>query len=270
MGTLREERVTTPLGTQQVFRGGSGPQLVYLHSATGESAMAPAVLDDLADSFEVVAPMFPGFGESEGIEAIDGPEDAAFHLADLFDACGLSCPHVMGTSLGGWLAAEVAVRWPERLGRLVLVNPVGLHVDGAPVKEIFGRGPGELADDLFADSSHPLAAAMHQMAELSRQRAEIPFEMVRPVLQSLAATARIGWNPYLHNPKLPGRLHRVTNPVLLVRGGDDRLVPAAHVARYAELLPDARVEVVEGAGHLLPLEKPKELAELVRAFLGTG
>lgn len=268
MASLRDERVATPLGKQQVLRGGSGPVLVYLHSATGESAMAPAVLEDLAESFEVVAPMFPGFGESEGIESIDGPEDAAFHLADLFGALGLNRPHVMGTSLGGWLAAEVAVRWPDRLGRLVLVNPVGLHVAGAPVKEIFGRDPGELADDLFADPAHPMAAAMRQMAELTRQGVEIPFEVVKPVLQSLAATARIGWNPYLHDPKLPGRLHRVANPVLLVRGADDRLVPAAHVARYAELLPDARVEVVAGAGHLLPLEKPGELASLVRAFLG--
>jgi pimeloyl-ACP methyl ester carboxylesterase len=268
MAALRDERVATPLGKQQVFRGGGGPALVYLHSATGESAMAPAVLDDLAGSFEVVAPMFPGFGESEGIEAIDGPEDAAFCLVDLIDTLGLERPHVMGTSLGGWLAAELAVRWPERLGRLVLVNPVGLHVPGAPIKEIFGRDPGELAGDLFADPDHPLAVAMRQMAELSRQGAEIPFELVRPVLQSLAATARIGWNPYLHDPKLPGRLHRVTNPVLLVRGAEDRLVPPAHVARYAELLPDARVEEVPGAGHLLPLEKPAELAALVRAFLG--
>jgi pimeloyl-ACP methyl ester carboxylesterase len=269
MATLRDERVDTPLGKQQVFRGGSGPALVYLHSATGESAMAPAVLEELAESFEVVAPMFPGFGESEGIESIDGPEDAAFALADLIDALGLVRPHVMGTSLGGWLAAEVAVRWPERLGRLVLVNPVGLHVEGAPVKEIFGRDPGELAGDLFADPAHPLAVAMRQMADLARQGVEVPFEVVKPVLQSLAATARIGWNPYLHDPKLPARLHRVANPVLLVRGADDRLVPPAHVARYAELLPDARVEVVAGAGHLLPLEKPAELAALVREFLGT-
>ncbi|MER3452248.1 MAG: alpha/beta hydrolase [Acidimicrobiia bacterium] len=269
MAPLKDERVAIPLGKQQVWRGGAGAPVVYLHSATGEPAMAPAFLEELAETFEVYAPMFPGFGESEGIEAIDGPEDAAFYLADLLRALDLERPHLIGTSLGGWLAAELAVRWPERLGRIVLVNPVGLHIPGAPIKEIFGRDPAELAEDLFADQSHPLAAAMRQMSELAHQKVQIPFELVRPVLQSLAATARIGWNPYLHNPKLPGRLHRITNAVLLVRAAMDRLVPAAHVARYAELLPNAQVIEVPDAGHLVPLERPGELAAIVRDFLAS-
>jgi len=266
---LTDERVETNLGKQQVFCGGRVAPLVYLHSATGESAMAPAVLEGLADSYDVVAAVFPGFGQSEGIEKIDGPEDAAFHLLDVIDQLGLERPALMGMSFGGWMAAELACRWPDRVSRLVLVNAVGLHLDDAPIKEIFGRDPGELAEDLFADQEHPLAQAMHQMSTLSQMAAEIPFDLIKPVLQSLAATARVGWNPYLHNPKLPQRLYRVTVPALVVRGSDDRLVPAAHADRWVTLLPDARRADVAGAGHLVALEKPAELAALAREFLSS-
>ena len=109
------------------------------------------LLEELADTRHVVAPLFPGFGASEGLAHIDDIEDAAFHLLDVLDRLELAWCDVVGLSLGGWMAAELAVRWPERVRRMVLVNPVGLYVEGAPITEIFGRAPGELADELFAD-----------------------------------------------------------------------------------------------------------------------
>src|SRR5438093_8925386 len=141
--SLTGQMVETNIGKQQVFRGGSGAPLVYLHSATGEAAMAPAFLENLADGYDVIAPVFPGFGESEGIEKIDGPEDAAFHLLDVIDQLGLGQPALMGMSLGGWMAAELACRGPDRLSKLGPVNPAGLQLDDAPVKEDLRRAPGE-------------------------------------------------------------------------------------------------------------------------------
>jgi pimeloyl-ACP methyl ester carboxylesterase len=261
---LTDERISTTVGKIQVWRGGDGQPVVYLHSATGEGVGLP-LLEDLAGSYTLFAPQFPGFGESEGIDDIDDIEDAAFHLLDVWDQLGLSSPAVVGTSLGGWMAAELATRNPEKVGSLVLVNPAGLYVEDAPIGEIFGRNPDELAEDLFADQTHPLAALMHQMAELFSIKAEAPpFELVRPTLQSLAATAKVGWNPYLHNPKLRRRLHRVAAPTLVVHGAQDRLIPRAHSQAYAEGIQGAQLVDVEGAGHLLPLEKPAELAALVR------
>ncbi len=269
MGALNGEKISTQLGKTQVFRGGSpgAPTLVYLHSATGEGP-GVEVLDDLADSFDVVVPMFPGFGESEGIDQIDDIEDAVFHLLDVMDTLGVARPAFMGMSLGGWLAAEVATRYPERVSSLILVNPAGLYLKGHEIGEIFNRSPGELAAVLFADQSHPMAQALHMAQAILDSHQEIPFELIKPQLQSMAATAKIAWRPYLHNPKLQRRLYRVTAPTLIVHGVDDGLIPRAHAEAYAAGIVGARLVDVDGAAHLLALEKPAELAALVRQHLG--
>ncbi len=263
-----EEYVDAPVGKIQLWRGGSGPTLVYLHSTGGE-ATHPA-LEQLTESYEVLVPMFPGFEESEGIESIDGMEDAVFHLLDLWELLELDAPPILGLSLGGWLALELATRYPEKVGKMVLVNPVGIYLPDAPMDEMFGRTPGELARMLFADQSYPIAAAMHAMDAFAGdvgKQTEIPLEVVLPMWKALGATARLGWDPYLHNPKLRSRLRRITAPTLIVAGAQDGLVPAVYAETFAAEIPGARLEVIEGAAHWLPFEKPDELAALVRGFV---
>jgi pimeloyl-ACP methyl ester carboxylesterase len=272
MAAVSEEKLSTQVGKVQVFRGGptgaGAESVVYLHSAQGETPGLP-LLETLAESFDTVAPVFPGFGESEGIESIDDIEDAVFHLLDVFDSLGLSAPVIVGLSLGGWMAAEIATRYPERVGRLVLVNPAGLYIPGAEIKEIFGRNLDELATELFFDQAHPVAALMHQMASLSMATlsGDVPFEMLKPIIQSQAATAKLGWDPYLHNPKLQKRLYRVTAPTLVVHGEADGLIPRAHAEAYAAGIAGARLVDVPEAGHMLSLEKPDQLTALVKAFV---
>jgi pimeloyl-ACP methyl ester carboxylesterase len=264
---LTEERIDAPIGKIQVFRAGAGDPLVYLHSAGGE-ATNPA-LEELADSFAVTVPVFPGFGESEGIDQIDGMEDAVFHLLDVWEILGLDAPLVVGLSLGGWMAMELATRYPERVGRMVLVNPVGIHLDEAPLAEIFGRTPAELAEMCFADQEHPIAQGMHAMAEFTGdvgRQVEIPIEMVLPMWKAISATAKLGWDPYLHNPKLRGRLRRITAPTLVVAAAQDGVAPRVYAETFAAEIPDARLEVIDDAAHWLPFEKPAELAALVREF----
>ncbi|MBW3669609.1 MAG: alpha/beta hydrolase [Actinobacteria bacterium] len=256
-------RVTTHVGDIELRRLGLGSDVVYLHSAVGEGE-GLLLLDELARTFEVYAPVFPGYGESAGIEQIDDMEDVAFHLLDLFDRLHLEQPAVVGNSLGAWMAAELSVRYPDRVGALVLVNPVGLHIEGAPIKDIFGRKLDELAGDFFADDSHPMAQMMTMMTDA--QPGSLPFDLVRPLVQTMAATARLAWDPYLHNPKLQKRLWRITAPTLVVRGAQDTLVPPAHAAAYVDAIADARLCEVDDAAHLLALEKPAELAALVRDF----
>lgn len=264
MSGVAVEFVSTHVGKVQLRHGGAGSDVVYLHSATGEGD-GLAFLDDLAATFEVFAPMFPGFGESEGLDGIDDMEDAAFHLLDLFDQLHLETVAVVGLSLGAWMAAELATRYPDRVRSLVLVNPVGLYIPGAEIKDIFGRKLDDLAGDLFADGNHPMAQAMTSLSAVDPSA--IPFDVVKPLYQTMAATARLGWDPYLHNPKLRKRLHRITAPTLVARGAQDTLVPAAHAAAYTADIPGARLVVIEGAAHLLPLEKPGDLAAVVREHL---
>lgn len=267
---LQESYVDAPIGKIQLFRGGSGAPVVYLHSAGGETQLA--ALELLADDFDVIAPVFPGYGESEGIDDIDGMEDAVFHLLDLWELLELDAPAVVGLSLGGWMALELATRYPEKVGKLVLVNPVGLHLDEAPIAEMFGRPPNELAEMLFVDQSHPVAQMMHAMAEFQGdvgKQVDIPLEVVLPVWKSLGATAKLAWDPYLHNPKLRSRLRRITAPALVVAGAQDGLVPPVYAETFAAEIPGARLEVMQGAAHWLPFEKPDELAMLVRDFVGS-
>jgi pimeloyl-ACP methyl ester carboxylesterase len=265
--TINEQTLETRVGNIQIRRGGSGKPLVYLHSAAGEGPAFP-FLEELAKSQEVIAPMFPGFGESEGIEQIDGIEDAVFHLLDLFDRLGLESPAVMGLSLGGWMAAELACRYPERVSALVLANPAGLYIPGEDIKDIFGRTPREMAGDLFADQSNPIAQMMLQMDDLitSGNFGAITFEMMKPQIQAMTATARLGWNPYLHNPKLRGRLWRVTAPTLVIHAEHDTLIPRAHAEAYADEIPGARLIVVPNTAHMIVLEQPAELARTIAEF----
>ncbi len=202
---LVESRVDAPIGKIQVFRGGSGAPLVYLHSAGGESVIE--ALSDLAESYDVVVPVFPGFGESDGIDDVDGMDDAVFHLLDMWDLLGLDAPAVLGLSLGGWIAAELAMRYPEKVGRLVLVNPVGLYVEGAPIEEMFGRSPAELAEMLFVDQQHPMAQMMHAMSEWTGdvgQQVEIPLELVLPIWKAMAATSASRLGPVPARPEAAG------------------------------------------------------------------
>jgi pimeloyl-ACP methyl ester carboxylesterase len=262
-----DARVALPTGELQVLRGGTGPTLVALHSSGGES-LTPA-LEELAADFDVVIPMLPGFGESQALEHVDSIEDAVFVLLDLWDALGLERPVVMGLSLGGWLALELATRHPERLRALVLVNSAGLHLPEAPIAELFGRSPSELAEMLFVDQEHPLAAAMHEIGDFSGdvgKLVDVPIEVVLPYWQALGATARLAWDPYFHNPKLRGRLRRADVPALVVCGMQDGFVPPAHAEALAAELPDARLARIEGAAHWLPFERGSELAALVREF----
>jgi pimeloyl-ACP methyl ester carboxylesterase len=286
-GTVVTEKFDTRVGTISLRRSadadgasgagssdgsdGSGEAMpvVYLHSAQGESQGLDFV-DRLAEHHPVTAPVFPGFVGSDGLEHIDDMDDAVFHLLDLWDRLGLDRPAVVGLSLGGWMAAEMATRYPERVGALVLVNPAGLYLKGHEIKDIFGRSPGSIARDIFYDQSHPVAQALHSLDELTAdvgRKIEIPIEVVLPVATTLAAVAKLAWDPYLHNPKLPKRLWRVSCPTLVVHSSEDHLIPPAHCRYYADHIAGARHVEIPQAGHMLPWEQPEQLAALVHEFV---
>lgn len=249
----------------ELRRQGQGEPLLYLHAVGGDTE-GLAALDALARERTVLMPMHPGFAGSQGIEEIDSIEDMAFHYLDVLDTLKLPDADVIGSSYGGWIAVELACRWPERVRRLVLVDAAGLWLDDAPMAELFGAEPAELADRLFHDQSLPAAQLLRSFTSI----ADIPEEILLPQVTAMAAAARVAWNPYFHNPKLPTRLHRVAMPVLVIWGRQDGLIPLVHGERYCALLPNARLEVLEDCGHLPILERPADFLATVRAFLARG
>jgi len=184
----------------------------------------------------------------------------------VMDRLGMNRPVVAGLSLGGWMAAELAVRYPDSISGLVLANPAGLYIPGQPIKEIFGRPAPELADEIFADQSQPMYQLMKGVGnsiERSLATGAIPFDAVRPHLEAQAATAKLAWNPYLHNPKLRKHIGRVSVPTIVISGTADGLIPPAHPEAFAAEITGASLQRVD-AGHMIVLEQPEVVAAAIR------
>jgi len=255
---VHESFITVAGRKTQIARGGDGPPLLYLHSAGGETEWMP-FFDLLARRRHLIVPAHPGFALSEGLDGIDDMQDLVWHYVDLLDALGLERVPVVGFSLGGWLGAELAVHRPERVERLALIAAAGLHVPGAPIAELFIDDLDAIRDLLFHDPAGP-GVSQGMLTSLDDPR-------ILLWLRAREATARIGWNPYLHNPKLAGHLHRIACPTRVFWGRHDRLIPLAHGEHYARHVPGAGLEVLEDCGHMVPFEQPAELAGRILSFL---
>jgi len=249
-------------GRQARYRqDGAGEHLLYLHGIGGDFLWLP-FHRALAQEFTVTLPVHPGFGESQDDESAAGMEDLVFHYVDLIDALGLGRVHLIGASFGGWIAAELAVRYPDRIRTLALIDAVGLDVPGAPVAELFLSDPKSLATLLFHDPAHPFARLL---AEADPADPSQVSETLRH-FKVLSTLARVGWNPYLHNPKLSRLLSRITAPTLILWGEEDRLVPLPHAEAYRKAISGARIERIPACGHLPPVERPLETVSRLLAF----
>ena len=168
------------------------------------------VHDLLGARHRVYAPVHPGFGASEGLEEIESMEDLVFHAVDVLDALGLERVDVVGLSLGGWLAAELALRHPGRVNRLVLVDAAGTRVPGVVREDLFMASPAKARQLLFADPTSALAAELVP---------DVPApERLEAALRGREAAARLLWNPHVQYRKLTSRLGRIKAPTLVVWG----------------------------------------------------
>jgi pimeloyl-ACP methyl ester carboxylesterase len=255
----RSETVSVAGVRTHLLRGGRGAPLLVLHPQFASSRWFP-YHDALAARFHVYAPDHPGFGQSERPEWLDGIDDLVFHYADLLDTLSLERVAILGTSLGGWIAAELAAAHPERVQRLVLVGAAGLKVDGVERFDVFLHPVEETLRHLFHDASR---AAQLLPTELGA-------EVIVRGYHEATTLARLSWNPYLYNPKLARRLRRITAPTLIVWGENDTFLPVAHGEAYAQLIPGATLQIIPQCGHLVPLEQTELFARHITQFLAAG
>jgi pimeloyl-ACP methyl ester carboxylesterase len=253
---------TTVAGIQlEMIERGQGRPILWLHGEEGVDPDAP-VLAALAAHGRVLAPSHPGYGHSPEVATIDTIDDLAYLYLDLLAQQEARDAVVIGASLGGWIAAEIAVKSTAGLGRLVLVAPLGIKVgdrETRDIPDIFALHPDEVLKLQYYDP----ACARLDPATLSDDRLTV-------IARNREATALFAWEPYFHNPKLRARLHRITVPTLLLWGAEDRFVAAGYYgAAYRDAIPGARLETVAAAGHFPHLEQPKAVAERIGAFITT-
>ena len=251
--------------TTHLLRGGQGAPLMYLHAAGGLQEGSPW-LTALAQHYTVYAPLHPGWGPSTGLEHLDDVRDLATYYLDLLDALGLERVALVGHSFGGMVAAEVAAQCGSYVDKLVLVAPVGLWREDAPVADIFTMSPRELVEAAVADPTGPLAQQLVRQQQPEDQERLATLMLDR--IQSLAAAGKFLWP--IPDKGLKKRLHRIKAPTLLLWGTADRLVPPVYAEEFRARLVNAPVQVqlVDGAGHLLPLEQTETFVQAVREFIG--
>ncbi|WP_309086717.1 alpha/beta hydrolase [Chelativorans sp.] len=240
----------------RLMRGGKGAPLLFLHGSSGASSWLP-FMEALSQNHEVFVFEHPGFGRSENPTWLDTMSDLAFFYLDAIEHLGLSDISLVGASIGGWLAAEIAIRDCRSLASLTLVAPAGIHVKGLRKGDIFMWSPQETARNLFFAQSFAekmLAAPVTPEAQME-------------ILQNRLTTAKLAWQPRFYNPDLYKWLHRIKVQTLIVWGENDKVIPAGYGPAFRDLIPGARLEVIAECGHLPQVEKMEEFVGLVGGFI---
>lgn len=242
----------------ELHESGQGSPVLFLHGAGGFAPQQPFVAP-LSAKHRLIAPSHPGFGKSSLPEWLDSIDDIAHIYLEFLDTLGLKQLDIVGCSIGGWIAAEIATKVPERVRRLVMVGPVGVKTGSADkldIPDIFAM-PQADADKLL----------YHDPAKMVPDTKTMPEEALAAMFRNRETTALLVWEPWMHSTKLKHRLYRVKCPALFMRGASDGLVSEQYLKAYAALLPNARTDTIAAAGHVPHLEQPEAFASAVLDFL---
>jgi pimeloyl-ACP methyl ester carboxylesterase len=233
----------------RVMRRGSGPPLLFLHGSDAFGTWQP-FMEQLAQCFEVIVPDHPGFGESATPAWLDTIGDLAHFYRSFIDALALHDLTLAGHGIGGWIAAELALRDTGDLRALILIDAAGLPlaIDGI---DTFMCSPDEIRRASFTDVAR--APELHDA-----QRAQIA--------KNALMTARLAWTPRFYDPQLAKWLHRLRLPTLVIWGAGDAIFPPRQAEAFAAAIAGARIAVISDAGHLPHIEQPAAFVAAVNAF----
>src|SRR5215472_1425775 len=242
-----------------IIERGAGRPLLFLHPENGIEPARPAI-EELAKGARVIAPTHPGYGRFELPKGMRTVDDLSYFYLDLLDQLDLADLTVVGVSLGAWIAAEIAVKNAARMARLVMANAVGVKMSDRETRDI--------ADIFALTEPEYIAIAYCDPKAGTRDYKALPDAEVLAAARAREATARFAWNPYFHNPRLKSRLHRIRIPTLFLWGTHDRMLSEAYGRAYCAMIPGARFETIERAGHFPHEEQPKQFVDKVLAFAG--
>jgi pimeloyl-ACP methyl ester carboxylesterase len=257
MALCSEETVYARGRKVRRYRGGTGPQLLFLHDPFC-FAWLP-IHEKLAARLDVVLPIHPGFaGSEESFAGFEEMEDLVFHDLDLCAALGLERPVLVGASFGGWIAAEWALRYSESLSKLILVDALGLRVNGAPAPDVLGLDGAALRRTLFSDANS--APALETLPDMPRDD-----EMVGTIL-ARRTLARFAWQ-FPDNPRLRRYLYRIKVPTQIIWGERDGWVAPAHGRVYQKGITGSKFTTIPNSGHLPHVEAQAACADIILDFL---
>ena len=251
------EQFTTTNGVRQrMFKGGAGDAALFMHGGAGLSVWTP-FFDAMAQHVELSVPEHPGFGQSDDPASLASISDLAYHYLDWFEAHMPPRFHLIANSIGGWMAAEAAIRDSSRLVSLTLIGPAGILPPGAPYEDSFAW-----------DAETSVRKLFHNQAIADRALSATPTEAQKAInAKNKATVAKLGQATRLHNPDLPTWLHRIKCPTLVVWGENDALMPASFARSWVDALPRAEVSLIAHAGHLPHAEEAGATAAVVREFI---
>ena len=241
----------------RLMRGGAGAPLLFLHGGGGVGIWLPCMAQ-LAKKFDVIAPEHPGFGASDTPPWLDTVGDLANFYLDFLDQLDLSGVHLIGSSLGGWIAAEAAVRNATRLASLTLIGAAGIHLKDVAQVDTFLSNEEQRIRELFYDQL---------LAEAVIVGSRRP-ELEDAALKNRMMTAKLSWQPRNHDPHLRKWLHRIKVPTLLIWGDHDRVFPKDYAFAFEGLIPGAKVVIIADCGHLPHVEQGDAFAAELEAFIG--
>jgi pimeloyl-ACP methyl ester carboxylesterase len=257
----RVSRVEAAGTAVEIAEAGHGPTLLFLHGGHPSGRVDPNArfIEALAATVRVIAPTHPGFGTTAAPPQLTTIDDLSYLYLDLLEALNLRDVILVGASLGGWIAAEMAIKSTERLSRLVLIDAVGIKPGDRESRDIA---------DIYAITDQQLAGiAYADPRKMVRDTKALPEEELILMARSREATGRYAWSPYMHNPKLKARLHRIQIPALVLWGNSDRITTPDYGRAYAEAIPAARFAIIASAGHFPHLEQPNAAARHILDFI---
>lgn len=260
---MSERSIETRRGIKcRVREAGRGAPLLYLHGAGGLLPTEP-LLDALAERFHVFAPTWPGFGVESGEDALEDMLDFALHGWDVAEALGLERPALVGHSMGGMIAAEMAALNNGAVEKLALLAPAGVWLDAHPIPDMFAMTPFELPRVLFADAK---AGEKLLTAGLDLGNNEALKSFMIGNARRLGTAGKILFP--IPNRRFAKRAYRVSAKTLICWGEQDRLIPPVYAEAWQRLIAGSEVARFANAGHMLTLEQPRAIAERLAAFLG--